>query len=174
MEVAEIEGMWVEVPGERPRFNEAAIWRSRKFIGGGRVRGRGPASMRPRYGGRGNPAPVYDHFRPSSGFNEAAIWRSRKSSVTVHHFERRIASMRPRYGGRGNRCEHSHSDVDDGASMRPRYGGRGNFRTREHKDRFSYRFNEAAIWRSRKSAEEAYAAGIVHGFNEAAIWRSRK
>ena len=59
--------------------------------------------------------------------------------------------MRPRYGGRGNLFFPHYMAWCIPASMRPRYGGRGNMSSMRMVTPASTSFNEAAIWRSRKS-----------------------
>ena len=94
------------------------------------------------------------------------------STWTMHVFSK--ASMRPRYGSRGNAGLLRHLRPMTGASMRPRYGSRGNRYSTTWFRIYLKRFNEAAIWKSRKSELFADIAKNWKSFNEAAIWKSRK
>src|SRR5579875_3178486 len=82
----------------------------------------------------------------------------------------RPASMGPRSGDRGNSAGMLRARAVISASMGPRSGDRGNERSQPgHQRRFS-RFNGAAIWRSRKSAQIGAAQISPSRFNGAAIW----
>ncbi len=110
-------------------FNEAAIWKSRKFVGCRKLRLQATvASMRPRYGSRGNLAICLAiHSAMCFGFNEAAIWKSRKcpasgstSAISECFNEAAIWKSRKSTGPSGG-------GLPGLASMRPRYGSRGNY-----------------------------------------------
>ncbi len=84
------------------RFNEAAFWRTRKYV----------------------------NFRAGKNggycFNEAAFWRTRKCNLRRVVAELELASMRPRSGERGNEGQIMVLNERIEASMRPRSGERGN------------------------------------------------
>ena len=107
-------------------FNEAAIFRSRKPSS--------PAQAR----------------RGLARFNEAAIFRSRKRALPGPKQAQVLASMRPRSFDRGNYEQPGRQSDALRASMRPRSFDRGNGLEERRVAATCARFNEAAIFRSRK------------------------
>ena len=109
-----------------------------------------------------------------TGFNEAAIFRSRKPLLWLLSRARHPASMRPRSFDRGNATILGCPTVAHSASMRPRSFDRGNVVLSADTCRAGPRFNEAAIFRSRKPSNPVRVRPCTSCFNEAAIFRSRK
>ena len=58
--------------------------------------------------------------------------------------------------------------------MRPRSFERGKLPFRPFSNRLTHRFNEAALFRTRKVDNIPDGIRIISGFNEAALFRTRK
>ena len=127
LEIAEIT-VTLPAGGSAPRFNGAAIWRSRKCDKQlRRIARENRASMEPRFGDRGNAFLSWDIDAEHLALQWSRDLEIAEMSVTAGRgYLYALASMEPRFGDRGNRGLWHRTRIGRRASMEPRFGDRGN------------------------------------------------